>query len=260
MDSSGNVFYTDLKQVWKIAANNSKSVVVPNVHTHELYVDPQDNLYGEHLWYEGDATKKWGHRVWRLAPGGTLTDVIPPSVGFREDGGDFTFVRDAKGNSYWADFAHPTVIHRKSQDGAAEDFCKGCTFAHVGWMTATRDGVVYFTDGGDVRRIGPDGAVSTVARNLAERRIASSDAENWHEVMGLTTDGGGNLYVAVYGARSVKKVAADGTVTVAARTFWPWAPTGVLVAPNGELWILESSIIGGTRVRRIAKDGKAHTY
>jgi hypothetical protein len=52
-DSRGNVFLTDLKQVWKIAPDGQRSVAVPNVHTHELILDKDDNLYGEHLWYEG---------------------------------------------------------------------------------------------------------------------------------------------------------------------------------------------------------------
>ena len=57
-DSAGNIYYTDLKQVWKLAPDGKKSVAVPNVHTHELCLDGEDNLFGEHLWYEGDATKK----------------------------------------------------------------------------------------------------------------------------------------------------------------------------------------------------------
>src|SRR5262245_61408252 len=72
-DSRGNIFYTDLKQVWKLAPDGKKSVAVPNIHTHELCLDDEDNLSGEHLWYEGDATKKWGHRVWRMTKDGTLT-------------------------------------------------------------------------------------------------------------------------------------------------------------------------------------------
>src|SRR5262245_18803239 len=84
-DSRGNVFFTDLKQVWKIAPDGDKSVAVPNVHTHELCLDPDDNLYGEHLWYEGDATSKWSHRVWRLKRDGTLSEVIPIREGFVRD-------------------------------------------------------------------------------------------------------------------------------------------------------------------------------
>src|SRR5262245_59205077 len=64
INSKGTVFYTDLVQVWRIATDGNRSVAVPNVHTHELYIDAHDNLYGEHLWYEGPSTNRWGHRVW----------------------------------------------------------------------------------------------------------------------------------------------------------------------------------------------------
>ena len=53
-DSKGNIFYTDLEKVWKISKDGTKKVVVNNVHTHELYIDETDNLFGEHLWYNGD--------------------------------------------------------------------------------------------------------------------------------------------------------------------------------------------------------------
>lgn len=64
-DRHGCVFFTDTKQVCKIAPDDTMSVAVPGVHTHELCLDANGNLYGEHLWYEGDASKRWGHRVWR---------------------------------------------------------------------------------------------------------------------------------------------------------------------------------------------------
>lgn len=54
-DSKGNIFYTDLKQVWKITPDAIKTIAVKGVHTHELFIDEQDNLFGEHLWYNGEA-------------------------------------------------------------------------------------------------------------------------------------------------------------------------------------------------------------
>lgn len=122
MDSRSNIYYSDLKQVWKIAPDGKKSVAVPNVHTHELYVDAEDNLYGEHLWYEGEATDEWGHYVWRLAADGKLTRIIPPRQGFRDDYRDFSFVRDRAGNMYWAlREAKPIVIRRVARDGKVSD-------------------------------------------------------------------------------------------------------------------------------------------
>src|SRR5688572_33457006 len=53
-DSKNNIYYTDLQYIWKVSPDGKKTAVVSNVHTHELYMDPDDNLYGEHLWYNGE--------------------------------------------------------------------------------------------------------------------------------------------------------------------------------------------------------------
>ena len=54
MDSKGNLFYTDLSQIWMIKPDGNKSIAVPNVHSHELYMDKNDQLWGEHLWFNGE--------------------------------------------------------------------------------------------------------------------------------------------------------------------------------------------------------------
>src|ERR1041385_7341184 len=81
MDSKGNVYYSDLKQVWKIDTQGKKNAVVTGVHTHELYLDASDNLYGEHLWYNGEQADTWSHYVWRLSPDGKLDKIKPSTVG-----------------------------------------------------------------------------------------------------------------------------------------------------------------------------------
>src|SRR5262249_15378417 len=64
MDATGAVFYTDTAQVWRIAPDGTKSVVLPGVHTHELWLDREGNLYGEHL----AGGNGWTHRIWRRTP------------------------------------------------------------------------------------------------------------------------------------------------------------------------------------------------
>ena len=82
MDSRGNVYYSDLKHVWKIDVHGKKTVVVHNVHTHELYLDKDDNLFGEHLWYNGETANTWGHYIWKLTINGTLEQIKPPTIAF----------------------------------------------------------------------------------------------------------------------------------------------------------------------------------
>ena len=74
-DSKGNIYYTDLENVWKISLDGNKSKVVSNVHTHELYMDERGNLYGEHLWYNGESQNTWGHYDWCLKNTGELVKV-----------------------------------------------------------------------------------------------------------------------------------------------------------------------------------------
>jgi len=163
MDSRGNVFYTDLKQVWKLSPAGRKTVVVPGVHTHELYIDAQDNLYGEHLWYEGERTDRWGHYVWRLSADGRLEQIIPPRQGFLTDYG-YSFVRDAAGNMYWAARGPVTQIQKRAPDGTASTFARA-SFRNVRWMTASPDGTVYLVDYQDLVRITPDGKIAILAQS-----------------------------------------------------------------------------------------------
>jgi len=45
VDTPDNVLYTDLKQVWQIGADGSKTIIVPDVHSHELYLDSRGVLH-----------------------------------------------------------------------------------------------------------------------------------------------------------------------------------------------------------------------
>jgi hypothetical protein len=261
MDSRGNVFYTDLARVWRIAPDGARTVAVPNVHTHELCLDAQGNLYGEHLWYEGESTNRWGHRVWRRSPDGTVTNVVPAREGFRTD---YSFVRDVAGNMYSTAPAagasgapHATAFLRRSPDGTITSIARCSDCRNVRWMTATADGILYFIDTGDLREISPAGRIRTLARDLAAGARSVPQREDWRLVMGLWTDAARDVYVAVYGLRQVKRVSPEGRVDVVATSAFPWAPSGGLIAPNGDLWLLESTFANAVRVRHVAGFGAA---
>ncbi|GAB4109765.1 MAG: hypothetical protein Kow001_10150 [Acidobacteriota bacterium] len=257
MDPRGNVYYTDLEQVWKIAPDGSRSLAVPRVHTHELVLDRDGNLYGEHLWYEGEASDRWGHYVWRLGPDGSLKTILGPRPGFLTDY-DYSFVRDETGTMYWVD-RDRGEIRRRNPDGTVETHARG-EFRQVGWMTASREGTLYLTHGGNLLKVARDGQISVVARDLHERSLTQPHVSERHNLMGLWLDPRGNVYVAVWGGRLVKRVTPDGGVSTVTRAGLGWGPTGGLVAPDGALWILETSVTNAVRVRRIGPDGSARTW
>ena len=258
IDGKGNVFYTDLKQVWKVAPNGARTVAVGNVHAHELYLDSDGTLSGEHLWYDG-TRGKWGHYIWELtADGRTIRHV--PREGFRTE---VSFVRDQNGTMYWLDGAR---IMKRTVDGRVLQLAgigrqlQAPGRAPGGILAVTRDGTVYVVSGGDLLRVTPDGRTLRLATGLDEHSWTSFMTQPWHYVMGLAIDSDGNVYIANAGARKVKKVATGGKVTVVLQSRFPWSPTGIAVRDR-ELYVLEYTDTGGsTRVRKVGADGHVTTF
>jgi hypothetical protein len=240
VDRAGNIYYSDLKQVWRQAPDGRKTVVVPNVHTHELYLDAAGNLYGENLWYEGEAINRWDFYVWRRSPGGRVQTVYGPKREFRTD---YSFVRDAAGNHYWADRDHNAIMKNKAVLARGK-------FRDIRWMTATPNGTVYLIDAVDLVQVSPNGAIRTIARNLSKPRFLRPDIGAHHLLMGLWTDARGNVYVADYAQGQVLRVAPNGAVSVAATSTLPWSVVGGTFAPNGQMWLLEWSVGNEVRVRK----------
>ena len=245
VDAGGNAYYSDLDQVWKVTPGGAKSVAVPHVHTHELYLDAQGNLFGEHVWYEGERTDKWGHYVWRRSPDGRVGKVIPNREGFLQNYG---FVRDAAGNMYFASNDRKQV-RKRAPNGTISEVARGLT--NIRWMIASADGTLHLIDGSDLVRIPPNGAPKRVARNLGDPSFLRVHVSKQHAVMGLWTDRTGNVYAAVYGEGKVKRIAPDGKVTVIAESSGTWSPVGGAFASNGDLLLLECTLTNQVRLRRI---------
>jgi hypothetical protein len=252
-DSRGTVYFTDLKQVWKIAPDGTISVAVPKVHTHELCLDVQDNLYGEHLSAEAD---KWSNRVWRLKPDGTLTNVIPLREGLNLL--DYSFVRDRSGSMYWADPSQPT-IKKRLPDGTVINYA-AADFRMVQRMTTSPDGVLFLMDGANLRRVSTNGQVTTLRTNLSElnRAPANVSERNYH--MGLWTDRNNNVDVAVAMEHLVMRVQPDGQTSVAARSTEGWSPSGGMYDRQNNLWLLEYDSSNAVRARQIRKDGSDRIF
>lgn len=241
-DREGTIFYTDLVNVWRIAPDGQSSIAVPNVHTHELYLDREGCLYGEHLWYEGEATDQWGHYVWRLHPDGTLDTLIGPKEGFREA---YSFARDSSETMYWSDSGKVLAIR---PDGSIHTLASG--FQNVSWLYATPGGTLYLVDLLDLKRISTQGTVTTLATDLAERRRPElSWVNDPHRLMGLWVDDKGTVYVCDYGAGEVHRVTPEGRSTVVTRSPPGWSPSASAITPDGRLWLLEWSADNRARVR-----------
>jgi len=248
-DSKGNVYYTDLKQVWKIAKNGSKSLVVKNVHTHELYMDAADNLFGEHLWYNGEKINTWGHYVWRLRNNGSLDTVIKPSTGFLTN---YSFVRDDAGNMYWVERSAASQFKKKYPGGKIETIAQG-NFKDVRWMHATANGIIYFVDYHHLYKL-HNGKFILIAKDISKHSTAPITVDGGrHSLFGIWTDKNENVYIADYSAKTVRQISQNGEIKNLVYSTIPWGPTGGLFDVDGNLWLLEASVTNQVRARKIVK-------
>jgi hypothetical protein len=248
-DSKGNIYYTDLVHVWKITVEGKKSIAIPNVHTHELFIDANDDLYGEHLWYNGEKLNTWGYYAWCLRSNGKLDTVDGPNAGFRKD---YSFNRDAAGNQYWAERFTTTRIKQKTPDGEIRIIAEG-KFGDIRWMHVTPEGVIYFIEDFDLYRLDLLGNKTKIVEGLAGKSGTTNVDEARHSVMGIWTDTSGNVFAAVARDRTVKKISLDGKVSDLVYSLKPWYPSGGLFDKKGNLWLLEYSVTNDVRVRLVDK-------
>lgn len=256
-DQQGNIYYTDLTHVWKISPDGERSIAVRNVHTHELYIDENGDLYGEHEWYEGEATDKWGNYVWCLSKYGELEKTIPDVEGFLDNN---TLVRDIRGSSYWAEKHDGYEMLRKQGPKGESQAFSSHQFTDIRWMHYSRhDQNLYVVDNLDVKQITPKGEVRVIADNLKEDKLPFGKVADRHYIFGLWTDREKQLYVALYGAGKVMKI-SEGVVSEVYESSLGWSPCGGLVAADGTLWIMEFSWRNKTRVKRISPSGQSTLF
>jgi hypothetical protein len=250
-DSKGFIYYTDLKNVYKLDPKTMKeSIVLNHVHTHELFMDSNDNLFGEHLWYNGEKLDTWGHYVWRLNSDGILDTIVKPTEGFLDN---YSFCRDDAGSMYWVQRFTISRFKKKSVNGAVTTIAEG-KFKDIRWIHAASNGDIYFIDLTDLYKI-ENGKFKLLAKNLQERTSIFEYGSLKHNIFGIWLDRNENIYIAVTGGQVVKKITQDGFVSDIAYSSGGWRPTGGLFDNKGNLWLLESKSGPATkaRVRMIEK-------
>jgi hypothetical protein len=243
VDRAGRVTYSDLETIWRIGADGKRVVLRPGVsgrHVHELFLDEQGNVYGGELSYENGV---FSTMLWRIAPGGQVTMLPAP----RGAG----VVRDRQGNTYAVEqnnnLRRETVLLKRTPSGnvsllagGAYGFADGsgakARFSNVTGMTLGPDGTLYLTDGGAIRRVSSAGVVTTLARGLDRDKDALQPLE-FGGLMGIAL--GKDVYAADFRNRRIVRITPRGVVTTVMRSEPPYSPTGVALAPNGDVWVLE---------------------
>lgn len=273
IDRQGQVYFTDLQGVWKIDRGGRLTRFVTGKHTHDLYLDSEDNLFGEHLTYDAPQDR-WWLSVWKATPEGALTDLIPPTT---TPPRGFSLTRDPSGTMYSWDGSNlerrQSRILKRTPEGEVAVLAGGpwgyadgpgssARFSSIGDIALGPEGALYVTDSATVRKITREGTVTTLARDLVEEIPFYDPASEarFNRLMGLAVDPEGNVYVANYGNRCVLKITPAGGITTVLRSYGLWMPTGVAVADDN-VYVLEYlfSPFGETRVRMVSPDGKVTT-
>ena len=252
-DSKGNIYYTDLAKVWKISLDGRKTVIVTGVHTHELYIDEHDNLYGEHLWYNGESQNTWGFYVWCLKNTGQLVKEIDPTEGFRSD---YSFARDSMGNMYWVERFTTSRIMKKTKTGEIIKLAEG-KFGFIGWLSCTKNGSLYFTENNKLHKLSQDGKLETLANNIGSKSTDFSMMGKNYDSYGIWTDPANNVYLAMIDSKKVICIGVDGNLQTILTSNSMWTVCSGIFDNSGNMWVLENSLSNEVRARKITKEEMA---
>jgi uncharacterized protein (TIGR03437 family) len=192
------------------------------------------------------------NRIRKVAPNGIITTFAGTgTAGFLGDGGAATAARiyaphsmvmDSAGNLFFVDIGNyrirkiapsgtiTTVAGTgrcpvQSGDGGPATSADSCP----GWLALGPDGSLYFTDDGDlrffgysrVRKVAPNGVISTVAGtgvNGFNGDGGPATGAQFRGVCGVAVDSAGNLYISDGLNSRIRKVDRDGIITTYAGT------------------------------------------
>lgn len=240
-DRTGNIYFTDLSNIWRIEPSGRRSIAIRNVHTHELALDRQGRLVGEEVKYLGG--ERYLHRVWRRERSGEMHAIVPWTAGFWRRYG---LVENAMGTRFWVTCPKQqcTLFSKTSRAPPSAMLRLERKDGHVNWLAPGPGDSLYFSSGRDVK--------------IASAKHVALFAENvGSQLMGMhSVDRGQTVYVASYGDRAVYRL--DGrTKTLVWRSPDPWGPTGAWREDDGSLLVLEYSRTNSVRARRVRMNGRS---
>ena len=155
--------------------------------------------------------------------------------------------------------------------GTRDGDAAGARFTDPFGVASAADGTVYVSDGAGadrIRRISPDGRVSTLAGSENGYADGTGDAARFSTPSGLALDASGTLYVADTGNNVIRRITLDGHVStlagdgVAGASDGPAqvarfnGPIGVAVEPGGRVLVADTY---NDRIRTIDPDGTVST-
>ena len=194
---------------------------------------------------------------------------LPPySVIDQEASGSYVFSSGFLIKRLSADLSTITLV-AGSGLGSTDGVGAAASFNYVGGLTHDAAGNVFVADSGNstVRRIAPDGTVTTIAglaNGIPDKVDGTGSAARFHFPTGLAIGPDGDLYVADTQNERIRRVTPAGVVTTYAGSSSGYAdaasalaaqfqePSSLAVAANGDVFVADRT---NSRIRRILRDG-----
>ena len=241
-----------------ITPDGSLKIAVAGVHTHELWIGPDDALYGEDVTNVGD---NFRHRVWKRTSDGQISHKIDWRDGHPVDYNDYGFAFDKAGLMYVLNRNDKRIQIYNNPLTEKQHLERTLSFADVEgfvhWHTVHQDGTVYITVGNALIRFDSNSNdVITMAEGLIERTPAFDFLHDRHALMGLWTDEHKNVYVSIYAGQQVKRITPEGHTSTVYTQSDEWSIAGGIVDLKGETWLFEFSSGNKARVRHIDDNGE----
>jgi sugar lactone lactonase YvrE len=277
VDRDARVYFLDTSRgrIWMVDTAGRLQSLAEHKHGDTLVLGVDGNLYCEDVISGG---------VWKISPQGVATEVLSKAKRSAIVGWTYLLTVGADGSFYFVSgYPDQVKLHKMSPAGEgtilagstrgmADGPAREAQFRELRAAAWGADGALYLIDGDSIRKLSVDGMVTTLAGGPDEGFAdGAAAAARFHHPSGLALDALGNIFVADFGNRRIRKISPAGEVSTVGNARQAWTPAGVAVA-GGDLYVLErfgayngpsifltwyADFTGNPRVRKISADGSA---
>lgn len=254
VDRKGQVYFVDTGQgIWKIDEEGRVSSHEGPAF-HRMAIDHDDRL-ARTRWPGFKEPSTDIHRV------GAKPTLLVSS--------DFPLTTGRDGSVYYPDLGKDDIFRvfrltpagERSVLATVASASDGPQLKWLNGMATGPDDSIYFSENAAVRRITPQGEVSTLASNVVVSGCSSPPAASpllGPFLRGLDVASDGTVYVAANGCGAVLKITTRGEVAPVLRTISPWSPTGVAVSGDAVLFWNTFTLLRVTDGNGLRASGSCH--